>query len=692
MKKFIVNMSFLLLAIVLILSVSGAALADELIFPPSLTTIEAEAFMGDTSLDRVTIPSGVTAIKARTFANSSLRSITIPASVRSVAADAFSGTSPNIYVEDINSLSGNLAGTVYLTQNSTISSSVSYSGATLVVNAGVTLTVTGSLQGTNLVINGTVVNRGTLRITNEISTSGSGLLSVQNTNTTTELPHNSFYGGLKFSLGTGVQVQVTDQDGNSKTVTAIGLGSHSANITTAGQRVRFCFVPSSSGTYYIYSTGTVDTYVHLLDASGSQITANDDGMGDRNFKLGYQMTAGTVYFYDVRYYNQTSTTGTISFVLNTSVPVTITQQPSNVSVSSGSSVTFSVRAGGGTGTLSYQWQQKASGSTLWQNSSKSGYNTNTLSFTASASDNGLKFRCVVSDSSSSATSNEATLTVSGTVRHYRALLIPEVNFTDGNTPLLSGRTEVSYINTLLNSVKGPTGETYSIYGANLEYEDSSPSEILSAISSVFGSATENDVSLIYITGHGISNLDGGMAGAIATVRTTANRRYCENSRCYDTTDLLLLKELADKLKTINGKVIIWTDTCGSGAGVYASDISGSAYEDDFDNELFTNMVIQTFAEADEGIQEIIEETGELRVSNHFYVLTSSAHKENSLTYVFARALKNAIGTSGSMPADTNPQDGYVTLKELYNYAYDAAVENQHIQVYPSNSSYQLFKR
>ena len=48
-----------------------------------------------------------------------------------------------------------------------------------------------------------------------------------------------------------------------------------------------------------------------------------------------------------------------------------------------------------------------------------------------------------------------------------------------------------------------------------------------------------------------------------------------------------------------------------------------------------------------------------------------------------------------MPADNNPADGIVTLQELYRYVYDYVIEYenaQHVQVYPENSSYQMFTR
>jgi glucose/arabinose dehydrogenase len=82
---------------------------------------------------------------------------------------------------------------------------------------------------------------------------------------------------------------------------------------------------------------------------------------------------------------------------------TITTQPQSQTISTGQPVTFSVAASG-TLPLTYQWQRNTapiSGAT------SSSY---TIA-AASSSDNGAQFRCVVSNTAGSTTSNSATLTV-----------------------------------------------------------------------------------------------------------------------------------------------------------------------------------------------------------------------------------------------------------------------------------------
>jgi hypothetical protein len=74
------------------------------------------------------------------------------------------------------------------------------------------------------------------------------------------------------------------------------------------------------------------------------------------------------------------------------------------------SATFTVSAYLASGTLSYQWQVSADAGSTWSN--VSGATNATLSLSATAADNGKRYRCVVSATGvASVTSNSATLTV-----------------------------------------------------------------------------------------------------------------------------------------------------------------------------------------------------------------------------------------------------------------------------------------
>jgi len=509
----------------------------------------------------------------------------------------------------------------------------------------------------------------------------------------------------------GWQFRCAVTDGNNKTVYSdpaaftfmneIKLGKSTQIINTANERVRKYFVPDTSGNYTISSSGSGDKRVYLYSADGTELAYDDDSGDLLNFKLSYNFTAGTVYYFEFSYYD--SGTGNMAVNLEADFGPKITQQPSSITVNSGTSVSITVRASGGTGTLSYQWQQRTGSGEGWSLSKFSGNKTNTLSFTAASDYNGYQFRCWITDSAGlEIFSDIATLSVSsGPTPHYRALLIAEVDF-KGDDARPGNAVDVSNMKKMLSSIHGPTGQSYTIYGGNNEYKNVSPSRILELISSSFAGAESNDVSFFFISSHGVQDADDQQAGAIATVNTSPGRKFYINSNTYyEVEDRLFIEELANALKKIPGKVIVMINTCGSGAGVYAASISNGIVEEEFDAEQFDNNIIRVFADNDETAEEVEAQTGELRVSNKFYVLTSSAHKESSWGSdmdggIFVENVVNGVGSSGSMPADSN-SDGYLTLQELYRYAYDHTLSDsastpQHVQVYPANSSYQLFRR
>ena len=81
---------------------------------------------------------------------------------------------------------------------------------------------------------------------------------------------------------------------------------------------------------------------------------------------------------------------------------TISSQPQNLTVAAGQQASFSVTASG-SAPLQYQWQRNGA--------NIANATAPTLTFTATAADNGAAFRAVVSNAAGSVTSNAATLTV-----------------------------------------------------------------------------------------------------------------------------------------------------------------------------------------------------------------------------------------------------------------------------------------
>ncbi|WP_438480144.1 immunoglobulin domain-containing protein [Oleiharenicola lentus] len=153
----------------------------------------------------------------------------------------------------------------------------------------------------------------------------------------------------------------------------------------------------------------------------TQIALNDDVQSGviRTSSIMLNVTSGTTYYFAVDGWG--GAVGLIKLNLAYTPPVsppTITAHPSSSSVQEGNGGVFSVSASSQSGGLTYQWQTLRVGSGTWENvvnnSIFSGANSSYLSFNQSGSilaANGQRFRCVVSNSGGSVTSNEASLTV-----------------------------------------------------------------------------------------------------------------------------------------------------------------------------------------------------------------------------------------------------------------------------------------
>ena len=291
---------------------------------------------------------------------------------------------------------------------------------------------------------------------------------------------------------------------------------------------------------------------------------------------------------------------------------------------------------------------------------------------------------------------------------YRALLIGEENFYSETAT--RNRGDVTAMSEMLESVKGYYGGSFAI---TRKY-DLSASGVLSAIRNTFAEADDDDVSLFFIATHG--DVDGGVNDVTA------------GALMMSPSGMLTLRDLATTLGMVPGRVIVILESCGSGAAVYANNANGvrksnkALFEEAKQRtEAFDAAVVKAFSNAESGLKTTIQggtgdsggpqsNTGEFRVSKKFYVLTASRFQElswgwesgmpeSSYNY-FTMWLTEGIGTSGDMPADTDG-NGKTTLNELYQYISDVGdnypfrdggVYYQHVQVYPANSSYVLFRR
>ena len=264
---------------------------------------------------------------------------------------------------------------------------------------------------------------------------------------------------------------------------------------------------------------------------------------------------------------------------------------------------------------------------------------------------------------------------------YRALLVGEVNFNWGymETANRNGG-DVEHMASMLKTIKGPNGSAYTV----TKKKNLNRTALENAIKTAFSGTTDKDVSLFFIATHGDSSDEGQLVLTNGT----------------DYAEWLTFGELAAWLsKYVKGNVIVILESCGAGSAIYQN----GKQIDDFDPELFTQQAVDAFAAAEKGE---VPNTGELRKSR-YYVLAAAKHRQESWGHesgdagnFFTDWLIEGIGSSGTMPADTN-KDKVVTLNELYQYIaqydtytfYDGySYYTQQVQVYPTNSGYKLFKR
>lgn len=280
---------------------------------------------------------------------------------------------------------------------------------------------------------------------------------------------------------------------------------------------------------------------------------------------------------------------------------------------------------------------------------------------------------------------------------YRALLIGESNFPGTGLGSLPGKKDADSMKAMLQNVKGAARRDWSI---TVRYNRMA-NKIHSDIQTAFADAQEGDVSLFYISTHGdeVETMDGFnavYAGALYTY---------PNPDTFDWFDrnVLTLTQLAEWLEEVPGQVVVFIDSCGSGAAIYQP--KGAASTTAYAPETFNAAVVEAFAAHDRGVLAPGDK-GAFVVKNKFYVMTSTAYLETGWSSsdrfsYFTKWLTDGVGTSGDMPADANA-DHVTTLSELYGYVsscakakvfnYEGETFQQHVQVYPANSSLGLFYR
>ena len=194
------------------------------------------------------------------------------------------------------------------------------------------------------------------------------------------------FAGLTLS-GCGATSGSKADNTSAPTITA----QPSNQTVTAGQTATFSVMATGTATLtYQWQKGTSAISGATAASYTTPATATSDS--GSTFSVVVSNSAGHV----------TSNAATLTVNAGPVAP-SITQQPSNQTVTAGQTATFSVTATG-TATLTYQWQK---GTTAISGATSASYTTPATA----TSDSGSTFKVVVTNSVGNATSNAATLTV-----------------------------------------------------------------------------------------------------------------------------------------------------------------------------------------------------------------------------------------------------------------------------------------
>ena len=300
----------------------------------------------------------------------------------------------------------------------------------------------------------------------------------------------------------------------------------------------------------------------------------------------------------------------------------------------------------------------------------------------------LKVRSMRTDGSvTSASDLSAAVKLTRAVNpiNVRNLYIFEENVPNA-TPIRTYEGDMELLNTMFSKAS-PYGRPVS----TLSYRDLSKAQIISKIASISKLADANDVTTFFLSSHGANGITtGSQAGMLA---------LSDGS-------WMTFEELALELKKIPGRVVIILTSCGSGSAIG----NGSGDGDDFDEDMFMKDFIDVIAKHDEKIyveqmkedeEAEIPSTGELVVSNKFYVITAARGGENGYYYQDGHTILLEWMNQGVMEADAD-KNNTVTLGEMEKHLTRLGnttpistmdgYDYMHPQTYPDNSSFALFKK
>ncbi len=209
----------------------------------------------------------------------------------------------------------------------------------------------------------------------------------------------------------------TNSSGSATTnaATLTFTGPVSAPPTITSQPVSVTVAAGSTASFSAAASGSpTPTVQWQFSADGGTSWSNISGATSTTYSFTTTIPPSeNGYEYEAVFTNSsgsaTTNAATLTFTGPVSGPPTITSQPVSVTVAAGSTASFSAAASGSP-TPTVQWQFSADGGTSWSNIS--GATSTTYSFTTTIySENGYEYEAVFTNSSGSATTNAATLTV-----------------------------------------------------------------------------------------------------------------------------------------------------------------------------------------------------------------------------------------------------------------------------------------
>ena len=715
-----------------VMALFQGSLAETVTLPEGLTAVEDEAFYGDESLEAVALPDGLESIGSKAFAGTGLTAVDLPASLTFIADDAFDGPErvsvtaetgsyayrwavENGYIVPLFTWVENDEGTLTITGYT--GEDTAFEIPAVIGHKTVTAIGDGAFRGNTALTQVTLPD--TIRVVGAGAFDGcSGMRRPLLPFGLLEIRDRAFYGCSGYSLSL------------PRTLTFIGddafTGYRFLNVYEGSYAAEWA-LPLAEQDSYLRYTGLYIANVSIstdIAIPGEQVTCTVNRLEEEVETIQWQQSFDGIDWIDCE--GEGADTLEYSFIASPETcgcayrlactDISGTYPSNTVSVGYFSNDLHISSAYVAGTDISLGWDKSWEGITytlymtgpdgeetvLAEEIEETFYDVTGLE-----PETAYTFRLTASYGEHTVSSPPVIVTTQNyrTGKVCRALLIGQVYFGSAYDELLDSIGDLNLMGEMLQHVEGPQDGAYSITRKiDLTYD-----QVHQAIQTTFADADEDDVSLIYISTHGVED--------------DPEEEYIGALVCYNPStrkdEYILDTTLAAWLSEIPGEVVVILDSCSSGSAIYDSGESNDA-GNEAPLSAMNSAAISAFRNADQtlslgGVRLIFDEEGNateappmLRIGGlrqtKFHVIASSAHMESSYIAedapvphsVFTYGLTQGVGLSGVMPCDTNKDDS-ASMREIVSYL-DSFVDpwspdtTQHVQAYPGNSDYALFFR